>query len=282
MLPLNEVDLASITVPVTGLLRAAVVAIDQNQRGIALVIDENRRLVGTITDGDVRRAMLAGRTLDMPIADLLSQKVESPYPQPVTALAGTEPSVLLQIMHEHVVRQIPLVDAEGRAVGVVTLDDLVPDQPLALQAVIMAGGFGSRLMPLTQETPKPMLPVGDKPLMEIIIGQLRQAGIRQVNVTTHYQRDKIKAHFGDGQNHGVALKYVDEDTPLGTAGALALMGRQDEPLLVINGDILTDVDFRAMLHFHREHCAEMTVAVRKYDIEVPYGASRKSHNSASS
>jgi CBS domain-containing protein/GTP:adenosylcobinamide-phosphate guanylyltransferase len=292
MLPLDEVDLAAITVPVAEQLRAAVIAIDRSQRGIALVIDGEGRLVGTVTDGDVRRAMLAGQTLDLPIADLLAQKIGSPYPQPVTALAGTDPVVLLQIMHDRVIRQIPLVDAGGHAVGVITLDDLVPDQPLGMEAVIMAGGFGSRLMPLTQETPKPMLPVGDKPLMEIIIGQLRQAGIRQVNVTTHYQRDKIKSHFGDGQNHGVVLNYVDEEEPLGTAGALGLMDLPTQPLLVINGDILTDVNFRAMLQFHREHRAELTIAVRKYEIEVhtgssnrissAYESSRKSRTSVSS
>ena len=271
MLPLNQLDLDSITIPVGEQLRAAVVAIDRNQRGIALVVDSDCRLTGTVTDGDVRRAMLAGKGLDTPVANLLAEKIESPYPQPVTALAGTDASVLLQIMRDRVIRQIPLVDAEGRVAGLVTLDDLAPDQPLGLQAVIMAGGFGSRLMPLTQEMPKPMLLVGDKPLMEIIINQLRHAGIRQVNITTHFQRDKIKSHFGDGHNHGVVLNYIDEETPLGTAGALGLMPLPTEPMLVINGDILTDVDFKAMLEFHRDHRAEMTIAVRKYDLEVPYG-----------
>jgi dTDP-glucose pyrophosphorylase len=271
MLPLNEVDLTSIAIPISEQLRAAIVAIDRNQRGIALIIDSDRRLVGTVTDGDVRRAMLAGKGLDTPLADLLAEKASSPYPQPVTAPMGTEASVLLQIMRDKVIRQIPLVDDEGRAGGLITLDDLVPDQPLGIQAVIMAGGFGSRLMPLTEEMPKPMLTVGDKPLMEIIIGQLRQAGIRKVNITTHYQRDKIKSHFGDGHNHGVEVNYVDEECPLGTAGALGLMSLPKEPVLVMNGDILTDVDFRAMLDFHRDHRAEMTVAVRKYEVEVPYG-----------
>lgn len=270
MLPLNEVDLASVCVRTGDELRAAIVAIDKNQRGIALVVDSDGKLMGTITDGDVRRAMLAGRGLDTPLNVLLAEKVTSPYPQPVTAPVGVEPAALLQLMHDQVIRQVPIVDADGRVVGLTTLDDLMPDDPLGIQAVIMAGGFGSRLMPLTEETPKPMLTVGDKPLMEIIISQLRQAGIRKVNITTHYQREKIKSHFGDGQNHGVNVSYVDEESPLGTAGALGLMA-PGEPVLVINGDILTDVDFRAMLHFHREHKAEMTVAVRKYEVEVPYG-----------
>jgi dTDP-glucose pyrophosphorylase len=267
----NPVDLSTITVSQSAALRDAIVAIDRNQRGIALLVDDGRRLVGTLTDGDVRRAMLAGKRLDSPISELLALKANSPYPHPVTAREGTQPVVLLQMMRDLMIRQIPIIDADERPVGVVTLEDLVPDEPLDLQAVIMAGGFGSRLMPLTKETPKPMLPVGGKPLMEITIEQLRRAGIRKVNITTHYHREKITSHFGDGRNHGVAVNYVDEEKPLGTAGALGLMASPKEPILVINGDILTDVDFRAMLDFHREHRAELTIAVRKYDVEVPYG-----------
>jgi NDP-sugar pyrophosphorylase family protein len=126
-------------------------------------------------------------------------------------------------------------------------------------------------MPLTEETPKPMLRVGERPLMELIIGQLRQAGIRQVNVTTHYLPEKIRDHFGNGESFGVNLTYVNEQTPLGTAGALGLMHAPTEPILVINGDILTQVDFRSMLHYHREHRADMTVGLRAYEFEVPYG-----------
>ena len=267
--PLPNLDV--ICIAADAVLREAVTCIDRNQRGIALVRDAQGKLVGTITDGDVRRAMLAGRTLATPVADLLEHKRSTRYPQPVTAPAGTDPAALLKMMHDLVIRQIPLVDDEGLLTGLITIEDLVPDQALPLRAVIMAGGFGTRLLPLTENMPKPMLPVGDKPLMEILIQQLRESGIHHVNVTTHFQRDKIKSHFRDGQHLGVDLTYVDEDQPLGTAGALSLMEAFDEPLLVINGDILTEVNFRAMLQFHREHHAEMTVAVRRYDVEVPYG-----------
>jgi NDP-sugar pyrophosphorylase family protein len=116
-----------------------------------------------------------------------------------------------------------------------------------------------------------MLPVGDQPLLELIIEQLRQAGIRRVNLTTHYKGEIIARHFGDGRDFGVEIRYVKEDQPLGTAGALSLLDESDQPLLVVNGDILTRVDFRAMLDFHREHQAHMTVAVRQYEFRVPYG-----------
>jgi NDP-sugar pyrophosphorylase family protein len=168
-------------------------------------------------------------------------------------------------------RQIPVLDNEDRVVDLVMLDDLIPIQDLPLQAVIMAGGMGTRLRPLTEDLPKPMLPVGGKPLMELVIKQLRQVGIRRVNVTTHYKPEKISDHFGDGSAYGVELNYVNEDKPLGTGGALGLMDAPTETMLVINGDILTQVDFRAMLAYHRENRADMTVAVRQYDIKVPYG-----------
>jgi len=135
----------------------------------------------------------------------------------------------------------------------------------------MAGGYGRRLLPLTESTPKPMLPIGDQPLMELMIGQLRDAGIRRVNVTTHFEPEKIRDHFGDGARFGVDMNYVSEERPLGTAGALRLIEPGGEPMLIINGDILTKVDIRAMLDFHNDHKADLTVGVREYDFQVPYG-----------
>ena len=265
-------DIARLCVTAAETLRDVIRCIDQNQKGIALVIDADRKLIGTLSDGDVRRAMLGGRGLDVRVDALLAEKsAAAVYPRPVTARVGTEPTVLLQMMHDMVIRQIPLLDENERVASLVTMSDLLPEALLPLQAVIMAGGLGSRLLPLTESTPKPMLPVGGKPIMERIIKQLRDSGIRRVNVTTHYRPEKIRSHFGNGQKFGVDLSYVEEQSPLGTAGALALMDTPSEPLLVINGDILTQVDFRAMLDFHREHRAEMTVGVRRYEIEVPYG-----------
>jgi NDP-sugar pyrophosphorylase family protein len=168
-------------------------------------------------------------------------------------------------------RHIPLLDGEGRVVDLVLLSELVEQPRLPLSAVVMAGGYGVRLRPLTKNIPKPMLPVGDRPLMEWTIEQLRAIGIRHVNVTTHYKPEIIVEHFGDGRQFGVEINYVDEERPLGTAGALGLMKSPTGPLLVINGDILTQLDFRAMFDFHREYRADMTVGVRKYEFQVPYG-----------
>lgn len=252
-------------------IREVMACLDRNAKGIALVVDEERRLLGTVTDGDIRRAILDRVSLDAPASELLARKVHPLYRQPTTARLGTPPGDLLRLMQERSVRHIPLLDEAGRVADLVTLNDLLPDQVLPLQAVIMAGGRGARLRPLTDELPKPMLPVGDRPLLEWIIEQLRQAGIRRVNVTTHYQPEKITDYFADGSAFGVELRYVNEDRPLGTAGGLGLLAPPQEPLLVINGDILTQVDFRAMLAYHQEHRADMTVGVRRYDLQVPYG-----------
>jgi len=245
--------------------------IDRSAQGIALIVDEERRLIGTVTDGDIRRAVLAGLDLELSAAELLKRRQPAFDTGPLTAMAGTSDATLLQMMTENGVRHIPLVDDQGCVVDIAILSELVKEYELPIQAMVMAGGYGTRLRPLTDELPKPMLPVGDRPLLEIIVGRLREAGIRQVNVATHYKSEVIADHFKDGQEFGVDIRYVKEDQPLGTAGALSLLEESNEPLLVINGDILTRVDFRAMLSFHREHEADLTVAVRQYEFRVPYG-----------
>ncbi len=255
----------------TASIRSAAACIDRTACGIALVLDDAGRLEDTLTDGDIRRAMLAGVDFDAPVQTLRARRAASPYPVPVTATFGTSPHELLEVMRQTKLRQIPLVDSSDVVVDVAVAADLDLEPDPSVRAIIMAGGRGTRLRPLTEELPKPMLPVGGRPLMERIVRQLEHSGIRRVNVATHYHPEKIIEHFGDGREFGVQLSYVNEDRPLGTAGALGLLGACDEPLLVINGDILTDVDFRAMARFHFEHSADLTVAVRGYEMEVPYG-----------
>jgi len=264
-------DIRHLMIPPHRSIRDAMAVIDRGAKGIALVVDEDRRLIGTVTDGDIRRLILAGGSLDAPVSELLARKAASPYPQPITARADSPPAEWLRRMQEARIRQLPLLDTDGRVAALVTLDELLPAPALPVQAVIMAGGYGKRLRPITEELPKPMLPVGDRPLLERIIEQLRQAGVHRANITTHYLPEKITSYFGDGHDFGIELHYVTEDRPLGTAGALGLMEQPDEPLLVVNGDILTRVDFRAMLAFHREHGADLTVGVRQYELQVPYG-----------
>ena len=252
-------------------LREAMEAINRGGRGIALLLDEDARLDAVITDGDIRRAILAGKTLAASVDELIEQKKQLGLHPPVTVPQGTDRDEMLALMHERSIAQLPLVDDEGRVVQLRTLAELLPEHDLPVEAVIMAGGFGRRLRPLTDNVPKPMLPIGGKPLMERTIRNLRHAGVRRINVTTHYLPEKITQHFGDGSDFDVELNYVAEDQPLGTAGAVGLLGRRQEPLLVMNGDILTQVDFRALLDFHRQRAADLTVGVRQYDLQIPYG-----------
>lgn len=264
-------DITEYCVSSASTIRQVIACIERNSGGTALVVDPERRLQDVITDGDVRRAILSGLSLDESINVLRSRRAHSAYPEPVTALIGTESEELLRLMQERAVRQIPLVDESRRVTKLVFLRDLLPDETWPLQAVVMAGGFGNRMRPLTEKMPKPMLPVSDKPLLELILQQLREAGVRRVNVTTHYKSEVIANHFGDGRNFGVEINYIQEDQPLGTAGALNFVDKSEGPLLIMNGDIITQVDFRAMVDFHRDNRADMTVGVRLYELSVPYG-----------
>ncbi len=264
-------NIKKICIPITSSIRQAIICIDRNKKGIALITNEKQQLLGTITDGDIRRALLIDQDLDVSVRELLVRKNRSPYPKPITALVGTPPAKLLELMRKHAVRQIPILEGEGRVAGLLAMEELLPQQLLSTQAVIMAGGYGTRMQLLTGKLPKAMLRVGKEPLLQLIVKRLRKAGIRRVNIATHYKADKIVEHFGNGSALGVRLRYLTEDRPLGTAGALGLMEAPTEPFFVINGDILTNVNFQAMLAFHREQRAEMTVAVQKYDVEIAYG-----------
>ena len=264
--------LSEICITADSSIRQAIACINADSHSqIALVVDDGRRLLDTITDGDVRRAILAGVDLNSPVSVLRDRRAGSRYMEPVTATAGTEPSALLQLMQQREVHQVPLLDGGDRVTGLATLRELLAVQVLPVRAVVMAGGYGNRLRPLTEDIPKPMLPVGDRPLLELIVNQLREAGVRKISLTTHYKSERISKHFGDGRDFGVEIRYLQEETPLGTAGALNLLERSDDTVLVINGDILTRVDFRAMLDFHQEHRGDMTVAVGTHEFRVPYG-----------
>lgn len=248
----------------------AIFKLDTNRKGIVLIVDDDSKLVGTITDGDIRRALLAGESFDSPVSVLFAYKSEN-YQQPVTATESAGSEQLLILMRERYVRQIPIVNAHNQVLRLVTIEELSADEELPVTAVIMAGGFGSRLRPLTDNTPKPLLPLGDRPILEWIILSIRNAGMREIIITTHYLGEQIHAHCGDGSKFGVNISYIDEDKLSGTAGPLGLLSRWERDYLVINGDILTQVDFRALYDYHRAHSGDMTVGLRNYKFQVPYG-----------
>lgn len=246
--------------------------LDSGGVGIVLVTDSGGCLLGTLTDGDIRRAILAGRGLDTGVGAFLADKNNPVYPEPVCMEAGASPERMLGVMQERRIRHLPVLDEQRRVVDLVLLEDLLPDETCEpLTAVVMAGGLGTRLRPLTSDTPKPMLDVGGRPLLERTIERLRGAGVHDVIVSTRYKAEVVEEHFNDGSRFGVNVRYLTEGRPLGTAGSLRLMDRPAATMLVLNGDVLTNVDYRAMRRFHTDHAAALTVGVRKYEFSVPYG-----------
>lgn len=252
-------------------LRDVIAVIDNNEKGIAVVVDDNERLLATITDGDIRRALLAGLSLDDSVdASLRLRDAGGPY-RPVSASSDSSDGKLLEIMRQEMVAHVPLVSGEGRVVRVVSRLDLAESQSGAPQAVVMTGGLGQRMRPLTDSLPKPMLPLAGKPILEHTIARLKAAGISHVSFTTHYRGDVIEDHFGDGARHDMKFSYFNEDEPLGTAGSIGHLDSDADPLLVINGDIVTGMNVEAMFAFHEEQTATLTVAVKEEVIKFPFG-----------
>ncbi len=232
---------------------------------IVLIVDGDRRLLGTVTDGDIRRGILRGVPLDAAVENIMNR-------EPVTATVGDDSHHMMQVMHRGGYRQIPLVDGDGRIVGVESLDHLLELRERDNWVVIMAGGFGKRLQPLTDNSVKPMLKIGRKPILETIVENFADSGFHRFLIAVHYRADDIIEHFGDGSRFGVEIEYISEQEPMGTAGALRLLPeRPSEPLLVMNGDILTKVNFGQLLDFHKDYGASATMCVRDYDLRVPFG-----------
>jgi dTDP-glucose pyrophosphorylase/predicted transcriptional regulator len=245
-------------------IATAIERLDRAGTGALLLCSDGGRLVGLLTDGDLRRAILRHVPLTNPCRTIA-------FDHPITAPDTITTADALDLMVEHDINHLPLLDASGAVSDFLLRRDIAVDGSPGLSAVIMAGGFGKRLMPLTEGVPKPMLPLGDRPVLERTIRQLRRSGIRDVSMTTHYLADRIEEHFGDGEEFGVRINYTSEDQPMGTAGGLKLLERPAGPFVVINGDILTGVSFDKMLEYHHEHQAELTVGVRHYVIDVPFG-----------
>jgi dTDP-glucose pyrophosphorylase len=242
----------------------AISQLDKAGTGGLVLCHPDRQVAGLLTDGDIRRAVLRRLSLGDPCGSIATQA-------PVVARAPIEPAEALALMLQHDINHLTVVDDAGVLVDFLLRKNLVVDAPGDLSAVVMAGGFGKRLLPLTETVPKPMLPVGERPLLERTIEQLRGAGIREVHLTTHYLPESIVGHFGDGEAFGVHMSYATEDEPMGTAGGLRLIARPDGPFLVINGDILTRVSYQDMLRFHRKHGATLTVGLRAHEVQVPFG-----------
>jgi dTDP-glucose pyrophosphorylase len=243
----------------------AVAAIESGSIQIALVLDDCNRLLGVVTDGDVRRGLLRGIPLTGLATDIMNRT-------PVSAPATLSREDRLYLMRQKSIKQLPLLDESGQLVVVETLDELLQPRQYPNPVLIMAGGLGERLGALTREVPKPMLNVGGRPLLETIVRNVVQQGFANIHISVNYKADMIRDHFGDGAAFGASIQYVQETERLGTAGALGLFATPPElPMVVTNGDILTTINYGALLDFHTATPAEATMAVREHKVHVPYG-----------
>lgn len=263
---MKPADLSKYCVTPDATVRTVLETINRNRDGIAFVVDAHMRLAGTLTDGDIRRFLLRDGTLQSPCLDVVTK-------HPVTVRPDTPREELVQLFHKFRIRQIPVVDAGGVVVGVINMQDILAEESSpAPTVVIMAGGLGTRLRPLTEQVPKPMLPVGDRPILERIVGNLRESGLRRIYVSVNYKAEVIEEHFGDGRRFGVEIRYIHEEQRMGTAGSLALLPEVGPgPIMVMNGDLVTSVNFANILDFHRQHRAALSVAASEYRIKIPYG-----------
>lgn len=246
-------------------IREAIRAIDESALQIALIVDAEQRLIGTVTDGDVRRGLLRGTALEARVGEVMNR-------DPVSCPVALGREAALAVMRGADVKQVPLVDDGGRVVGLELMGDIIKRTERGNWVVLMAGGLGQRLRPLTEDCPKPMLPVGGTPILEIILKNFVRQGFERFFLSVNYKAEMVRRHFGDGARWGVAIDYIEEHDKLGTAGALGLLPeRPREPVIVMNGDLLTAVNFGSMLEFHAEHQATATMAVREHTVEVPFG-----------
>jgi len=247
-------------------LRDALEVINEQASQVVLVVDNEDHLLGVVTDGDIRRALLKNLGLEVPLSEIMNLT-------PTTAQKGTSKEQLIELMERKSILSIPIIE-DGKVVGLQLLKDFLSKPKFDNPVFLMAGGFGTRLRPLTDNCPKPMLQIGNKPILETVLQSFIKAGFRNFYISTHYMPELILNHFGDGSKWGVTIEYIHEDTPLGTGGSLGLLPNDvaDElPLILMNGDVLTKVDFARLLDFHCNNNADATMCVREYEYQIPYG-----------
>lgn len=260
----------TLCVTVDTILSEVMKVIDRGQIGIALVVNGNRLLQGTVTDGDIRRGLLRGLTLDTPIREVMQGS-------PIVATENMPEAFMLELMRVNSIRHLPIVDDRGRIVALEYMDvsevtgTAYKEPPTA---VVMAGGEGKRLRPLTEGLPKPMLPVGDRPVLDILLTSLQRSGFQRILISVGYLRQAIQDYFQDGSTRGLDIHYLVEDEPLGTAGALGLIPdnlKPVQPFLVVNGDVLTRLNFAVFRDFHVATGYDFTLCCRPYEVSIPFG-----------
>ncbi|MBT5935161.1 nucleotidyltransferase family protein [Sulfurimonas sp.] len=253
-----------ILIPKSTIIEALQV-IDKGAIQIALVIDENEKLLGTLTDGDIRRGLLN----DLSLSDSIESII---FKNPTVCNIADTKEKILEIAVSKKIYQIPVVDNDGKLVGIEEVDELLRQKSKSNKVVLMVGGLGTRLRPLTDHTPKPMLKVGNKPILETIIQNFKKYGFTNIILCVSYKSEIIEEYFKDGSEFGVNIEYIHENKRMGTAGALSLIrDKLHESFFVMNGDLLTNINFDRMMEYHISNVSVATMGVREYDFQVPYG-----------
>jgi UDP-2-acetamido-4-(D-alanylamino)-2,4,6-trideoxy-alpha-D-mannopyranose hydrolase len=239
--------------------------IDKGALKLALVVDSKRQLLGVVTDGDIRRALIRHLSMAAEISGVM-------HKTPLIAAPNTSRTKLLNLMNAKGLTAIPIVK-DGVVVGLETLQKVIGAKRYDNPVFLMAGGFGTRLKPLTDNCPKPLLKLDDKPILETILENFIACGFHQFYISTHYMPEAIEQHFGNGEKWNVDIHYVHEETPLGTGGSLGLLPKNlpDLPVIMMNGDVLTKIDFELLLQYHNQHQPMCTMCVREDEYQVPYG-----------
>jgi dTDP-glucose pyrophosphorylase len=238
--------------------------IDKGALRIAIVVEEGV-VIGTLNDGDIRRGLLRGCSLESLVEDIYN-------PSPTLCYEHDSKQTIMQKALQNKVYQIPILNEKNELIDIIDFVKLFEKEERKNRVVLMAGGLGTRLKPLTNETPKPLLDVGRKPILETIIRNFEKNNFKDIVISVNYKSDMIKEYFGNGEKFGVSITYIEETQRLGTAGALSLLESVgEEPFFVMNADLLTNVDFSKLLEFHHSSNAKATMCVREYEFQVPYG-----------
>ena len=254
-------------------MQDAMKLLNRSEFRLVLVADKQNKLLGVISDGDVRRALLNGKDLTHPVEDIMNEN-------PITVAVGATTEEIKALIQKNVISSVPIIDSK-KIVGLSNLQDIRKPDRSNNPVFIMAGGLGQRLGELTARKPKPLLPVGEKPILEHIVDRFVESGFKRFYISTHYLGDQIIDFLGDGNSKGIEISYIEEEEPLGTGGALQLLPKKEinDTLIMMNSDILSTINFETFLRFHEDNQGIATMCVREYLYSIPYGVLKSENNS---
>lgn len=264
-------DIKRVKLKQNSTIQEALRVIGKERVRLGIVVDKNDKLLGVISDSDIRKALINGKSVDESIEKIYAKN-------PLTIKENISENELLELSAKTDIYDFPVVDKKGKVISIKSIASLLGRKSISNSVVLMAGGLGTRLAPLTKDTPKPMLKVGKKPILETIIERFHAQGFSHFTLCVNYKKQIIERYFKNGKDFGVEINYTKERSKLGTAGALSLLKEMKESFIVMNADILTELNFKELLNAHRKSKAMLTMCVREFSYQVPYGVIEKKGN----